>query len=94
MKTATFIRQCKNFRGDARLYKLSEPVMYAYYKYGDLPKTNYIIISAVEVNGIPETYIFPANEEGTIVAWDELEGSFRGELNHEKALKNLGFELR
>lgn len=41
----------------------------------------------------PETYIFPANEDGKVVHWAELEGSFRGGLDHERALRNAGFEV-
>jgi len=39
-----------------------------------------------EVMSPTETYIFPSNEEGKVLSWMELPGSFRGEINHEKAL--------
>jgi hypothetical protein len=37
--------------------------------------------------GMPETFIFAADEEGAITSWSELGGSFRGEGGHEEALK-------
>lgn len=42
----------------------------------------------------PETYIFPANEDSIVVHWGELEGSFKGGLDHERALRNAGFEVQ
>lgn len=50
----------------------------------------YIITSAASVmmSG-PETYVFRANEQGDITSFMELSGSYRGGLDHEKAI--LGF---
>lgn len=42
----------------------------------------------------PETYIFPADKTGEIVNWSELDGSFKGGLDHEQALVNAGFEVQ
>lgn len=53
--------------------------------------TSYVVTSAAVVPwGGPETYIFPANEEGEILGWSELPGSYRGGLDHEEAIKNVG----
>lgn len=54
----------------------------------------YVVVSASNVpfSG-PETYIFAADEDGKIVRWTELDGSFRGELDHEKALRGAGYEV-
>lgn len=89
-KTATFLRRPDDFKGDARLYILSEPTAYDHNQESD-----YVIVSAViALMSGPETYIFPANEEGEVIDWGELEGSFRGGLDHEKALTSAGYEVR
>ena len=41
----------------------------------------------------PETYIFGADKDGEILSWMELDGSFRGDLNHREALLKAGYEL-
>jgi hypothetical protein len=98
-KTAKFVKNMPKgeFRGEARLYRLSHPV--SYYFYDDNCKeihkeTSYVIVSAViAMFSGPETYIFPATETGEILNWGELDGSYRGELNHDTALLNAGYEL-
>lgn len=98
MKTATLIKVPDGFSGDARLYKLSEPVEYDEHWDEDglqpARKTNYVIVSAAQVmfSG-PETYIFPADEEGEVLNWGELNGSFKGGLDHEEALNRAGYKL-
>lgn len=57
-------------------------------------QTYYVISSAVHVPGSgPETYLFTADEEGVILNWSELEGSFRGDINHERAVTDAGWEI-
>ena len=84
------------FRGTAHLYKLSEPVTFDYEwdKDRDTKNTNYVVVSEANIpySG-PETHIFPADKEGEVISWLELKGSFRGELNHERALQNAGYEV-
>lgn len=90
MKTATLIRKLEGFTGDARLYLLSEP-----HESYDGDKHEYVIVSAtVVMYSGPETYIFPATPDGKIADWGEMEGSFRGGLNHEEALKNAGYTVK
>lgn len=96
MKTATFVKELSGFAGAAKLYKLSEPVKYNKpYRKNDPPaeETIFVVVSATSVifSG-PETYIFPSDEDGKVVDWGELDGSFRGEFDHERALRGLGFE--
>jgi hypothetical protein len=81
---------------DQKLYKLDPPMEYERYsdeteKYEKLT-TEYVIVSAVMAtfNG-PETYIFPADANGNIITWGELDGSFTGALDHEQALRNAGY---
>ena len=74
-------------KGEKRLYQLTPP----------LNGHDHVVVSAVDVswplgNG-PETYIFAATEFGEITNYMDLPGSFRGALDHERALKNAGYEI-
>ena len=71
----------ENFKGDARLYELSEP----------LEGHSNVVVSAVSAYGRPETFIFGSDEEGNITNWLELPGSFQGDINHNKALEGAGY---
>lgn len=76
----------KNFRMTKvvqKLYKLSVP----------LKSYEYVVVSASDIPDIPETYIFGSDNQGMVKDWSELPGSFRGEMNHIKALKNAGYEV-
>ena len=78
------IKKLEGFTGDARLYRLN-PSFYGH---------KFVVVSAtVAPFSGPETYIFPADENGEVTSWGELAGSFRGELDHKKALGNIGYEV-
>lgn len=82
-KTATLVKSnLRDFRGSANLYRLDPP----------LSESEYVVVSAsvVPYSG-PETYIFPATEGGEIADGGELDGSYRGGLDHELALLNAGY---
>ena len=95
MKTARFVKKCDWGTGDARLYELSEPV-----EYDDDPpakKTKFVAVSATIVpfsafSG-SETFIFPADENGEVIDWGELDGSYSGGLSHIEALERAGFQV-
>ena len=58
-----------------------------------LEEGRFIIVSAVVATySVPETYIFEADESGEITNWGELDGSFRGGLDHLEALNGHGYE--
>lgn len=70
---------------------------------GSLPE--YVVVSAMDLSllsgedattvvGSLETYIFPADKDGNVLEWIELNGSFKGELNHERALREAGYEVQ
>jgi len=87
MKTAYLVRDIPT-RPDGPSQKL--------YRLGDLDLSDsgFVVVSAViPLYGGPETYIFPADEDGNITSWGELNGSFRGSLDHEKALRNAGYQI-
>jgi len=93
MKTARFIKKLEGWRGRAKLYELSEPVEYGWTEKGE---TKFVAVSAISFapdTGLPETYIFPCDKDGNVLDWLELEGSFRGGMDHEKALNNAGFTV-
>lgn len=96
-RTATEVRELHEGTGDIRLYKLSEPM--TWYARGngedvddERRETSYVAVSAtvVSMSG-PETYIFPADEDGKILDMIELGGSFQGRLDHVKALRDAGY---
>jgi len=97
-KTALFIKIMgrSKFQGDARLYKVTPPMSYDMnYETNKYDKvTKYIIVSACDTfDEGPETFIFPSDSKGNVINWGELNGSYRGGLDHEKALRRAGYEI-
>ena len=91
MKTAEKIKELTNFRGNAALYKLSEPVEYDK-PWDEAKQTNFIAVSAINELA-HETYIFAADEDGKVVDWSELKGSYKNGTDHTKALEGAGYRL-
>jgi hypothetical protein len=87
---AVFVKDIKDWISNAKLFKLDSKVYYD--KGGKQKQTQYVIVSAVIAEG-PETYIFPADRNGKCLNWGELNGSFKGGLDHKKALNGLGFKI-
>ena len=83
MKTATLLKE-KNGTGIGKVFKLSEP----------LEGNDYVWVSAVVAafSG-PETFIFGCDQNGEVTSWSELDGSYRGGLDIEKALTNAGYTI-
>lgn len=90
MKTAKLTKDnLENFTGHAALYELSDKV-----KYDDDKETRYVICSTANAMFSDiETYIFPADKDGKILDWVELDGSERGTSSHKTVLKNAGYKL-
>jgi hypothetical protein len=77
---ARFIKQTTSFCGAIqRLYRLEDG--------------SHVVVSALNAPCGPETYIFEADAQGNITNWTELDGSFRGGLDHQAALTNAGHQL-
>lgn len=105
-KTATLIKDSlKGFRGHAALYRVDPPMGDHDWKNGaheydacdgtgTCKSAPLVIVSAANVmfSG-PETYIFPGTEDGEVDSWGELKGSFKGALDHERALANAGYAI-
>jgi hypothetical protein len=85
-KVATLIGPAKgNWTGTAKHYRCDPP----------LEGHEFVVASAtVAMYSGPETYIFPADAEGRVTGWGELEGSYRGGMDHDEALVNAGYEVR
>lgn len=95
MPVAEFIAQLDGFRGDARVYRCSPPLQgRSWDDDEDVPSYEYVIISAsvVPFSGL-ETYIFGSNADWEVVSWTELPGSYRGGLDHVRALRLAGYTL-
>ncbi len=92
MKTAKFVKELDGWAGDARLYELSEPVLYETWDENGV-KTNYVAVSRVVGIYASETYIFPADENGKTLSWLELEGSSGSPIPHEEALERAGYTV-
>jgi hypothetical protein len=59
-----------------------------------MQQTEYVVVSAVVATfSGPETYIFPADKDSKVLNWLELNGSFRGALDHAEALKGAGYTI-
>ncbi|WP_454113529.1 hypothetical protein [Microbacterium maritypicum] len=87
IKIATFVRDVSEQNGatgEQRLYRLDPP----------MDGVEFVITSAVNHSWAHETYLFPADEDGAIVDWGELEGSYRGDTDHERALRGAGYEVQ
>lgn len=91
---ATEIKRLTDYTGDARLFKLSPPLKTIEWDDDTEKEYEYVVVSATNAmfSG-PETYIFPANEEGEVVNWSELDGSYKGGLDHVQALRGAGYEV-
>ena len=89
---ATLIRgDLPEFVGHASLYGVLPGV--AYDADGVKHTTNYVIVSAVYDHFANETFIFPADESGSVIDWRELDGSLRWTTSHRKALEGAGYKL-
>ena len=74
---------------DQRLYRLSRPVRLRKLfddDEGEGAEFDHLFVSAVRVLGAPETYVFPAAADGAVIDWLELDGSFKGGLDVQRAL--------
>ena len=89
---ATLIREdLPEFVGHASLYRIFPEVAYRG-SYGKRT-TSYVIVSAVNHSYTHETFIFPADESGSVIDWGELDGSLRGTTSHRKALEGAGYNI-
>ena len=85
---AKHLKKLDRFTGVASLYEVDPPM-----KDREGEEHKFVIASATVAYGTgPEVYLFPADEEGSVVDWGEMDGSIRGSLSHEEAFKEVGYE--
>jgi hypothetical protein len=84
MKTATKVKDLENPKAMQSLYRLSDR----------LRGFDYVVVSAVLAPYVHETYIFGSDKNGEVLDWGELPGSERDVYSHEKALNNVGYEVK
>ena len=52
----------------------------------------YVVTSVSNLNRLGvETYMFGADEQGNIIDWSELQGSYSGGQDHHKCFKNIEY---
>jgi hypothetical protein len=92
-KRATKMKRLEGFTGEAWLYRLEPP--HVADLYGEEVTVEHVVSSATVApyGGGPETYLFWADEEGEVRRWGELDGSFKGALDCDRAVRNLGYEV-
>ena len=79
----------KDGKGLACLYKLSE----------HLVGYEYVVVSAAKDHRdgdnmmIGETFTFGSDETGQVKSFLELPGSYKGGLDHQKALNDAGYDI-
>jgi len=81
------------FKGEAWLYRVEPPAPYGW---SGEEKTEYLVASAVSMpfgTLTPETFIFPADATGKVLDWGELPGSFRGEMDCDRAIREAGYTI-
>jgi len=89
LKSAVAVKNIKEAKGRACLYKLSEPLV----------GYEYVVVSAARDrkdnynNVIGETFIFGSDQTGKIKSFLELPGSYKGGLDHQKALNDAGYDI-
>lgn len=80
--------------GVAHLYRLDPPIEQRDWDDTLVATHEFVRVSATVVpySGA-ETYIFPADSDGEVIDWSELDGSYRGGLDHAEALRGAGYEV-
>jgi hypothetical protein len=87
-----------------KVWKMIPPVKYANFEEVDgkdiltFHEARYIVTSAVIVKGSgllsgPQTYAFVSDADGRVLFWADLPGSIRGILDHERVIRDMGYEI-
>jgi len=86
---ATFIKEVGGM-GQKELFQVDPPMTD-----WDGNQYSHVLVSGVyALMSGPETYIFPADADGHIQEWGELEGSFRGAIDIDAALEGAGYTVQ
>lgn len=88
-KTATFLKKIDlsvnhGYAVEQRVYVMSPPHDGA----------DFVLASAANAPYTgPETYLFPCDADGDVTCWGELDGSYRGGLDCDEAIRNAGYKV-
>ena len=94
MKAVCIKRNLLKFTGTAHLYRVDPPVSWEDNE-GKKQKTNFIVVSQTNAFLIGwETYIFPADKNGKVQSWAELEGSRKGDISPDDLLREIGYLVK
>lgn len=90
MGTATLLKMLEPTTfTDQRLYALDPPL-----KDWNDNEVRHVVVSATFVTGFGcETYIFGSDETAENINYCELNGSFKGRVDHAQALRNAGYTI-
>lgn len=105
-KTATWVKDLPDWRGDAVCYKFDPPLSDSWDE-EEGGVWDYAIVSAVTLDygtvpmsrelrdSLPscETYIFPADENGECISMAELPGSQKNTRSHAQVLGEIGYTI-
>lgn len=93
---ATIIKDVSDdYQGTATLYRVDPPMEYYDGRTDESrARAAFVVASAVVAPYTgPETYIFPTTEDGSPINYQELEGSYRGGLEPDEAIRNAGYRI-
>jgi len=78
---------------DAWVYELSEPVFYE--QRGEKLSTRYVVIQTFWIMSQKRSsvVIYPSDEQGDVVSFNELPGSHVGDTDHDRAVREAGWTL-
>lgn len=79
--------------GEAVAYRLTPPLKSTDWDNDKDREDRYIWVSQINVNSMWETYIFPADKNGKVTDWLELEGSRKGYITPDSLMRELGYTV-
>ena len=94
---ATLIRELDTTSTGAtvKLWRMEPPLKDNSWDDEEPESHEFVVTSAVVASfSGPETYIFPASKDGKILDFGELPGSYRGDLDHDRAIEGAGYVIR
>jgi DNA repair protein RadC len=76
---------------DAWVYRLSSSIRFEIR--GQQEETTFVVVTSVRMDGEEQTLIYPSDEAGDVLSYNELPGSYSGGSDHEKAIRGAGWAL-
>ncbi len=80
--------------GPACVYRVDPPIVQSSWDDEEPPAVHeYVWVSQAAPLGNWETYIFAADEVGTVTDWSELDGSRKGYITPDDLMREIGYEI-